>query len=163
MGQSWGQVRRYDSAKGYGFISGDDGLDYFFHVTSVTDGARITEGQRVTFEPGTSTKGPRAGRVAVQGPPPPPDRFIMVRDLEVRGREIVEVIAEDFWYEAYDPNEAKDGLRDQAIDWGANAIVGLHLEKYSKSPYPFWGRLIGIAPNYFQTMHRFYGKAVIIQ
>ena len=82
---------------------------------------------------------------------------------QVRGYEIVKVIAEDCWYEAYDPNEARDGLKEQAISWGANAIVGLYLEKYSKSPYPLWARLIGIGPNYYQTMHRFYGAAVVIR
>jgi CspA family cold shock protein len=147
MTETWGRVRRYDSAKGYGFISGDDGLDYFFHITNVTGDTRIATGHHVTFEPGTSEKGPRARRVVVRGKPPRPDRFIMVRESEVRGYEIVKVIAEDCWYEAYDPNEARDGLKEQAISWGANAIVGLYLEKYSKSPYPLWARLIGIGPN----------------
>jgi cold shock CspA family protein len=173
MGETWGRVRSYDSTKGYGFITGDDGLNYFFHITDMTGDTRIAVGHRVTFEPSASKKGPRARHVVVQGKPPrsairtqavysDPDRFIMTREPAARGYEIVRVIAEGCWYEAYDPNQAKEGLKEQAITWGANAIVGLHLEKYSKSPYPLWARIIG-APNYYQTMHRFYGTAVVIK
>lgn len=169
MAEIWGRVRRYDSAKGYGFIAGDDGRDYFFHISTVTGNAPIAQGHRVTFTPGMSTKGPRAGHVVVQAMPSQPDRFFMIRGPEVRGYEIVQVIAEDCWYEAFDPNEAKDGLRDYAISLGANAIVDLHLEKYSKSPYPLWASILGGllripgSMTYYQTMHRFHGRAVVIR
>jgi CspA family cold shock protein len=170
MPEAWGQVRRYDSEKGYGFISGDDGTDYFFHITNVTDGAYISRGNRVTFEPGTSEKGPRAHRIIIRempsrpdrGKPAQPDRFIMTREPEARGYKVIKVIAE-CWGEAFDPNKAKDALKEQAISAGANAVVGLELEKYSKSPYPIWARLLGVGTNYYQTMHRFHGTAVVVR
>jgi uncharacterized protein YbjQ (UPF0145 family) len=86
----------------------------------------------------------------------------------VRGHEIVEVISEDCWYEAWDPNEAREGLKKYAADMGANAIVGLWLDKYSKNTVPLVANLLmivlgGRGNNYYQTMHRFHGRAVVIR
>jgi hypothetical protein len=64
------------------------------------------------------------------------------------------VVVEDAWGESNDPNEAKDLLRKQAESYGANAIVGLTLEKYSQQSG---------CSNYYYTMHRFHGRAVIIK
>ncbi|MEU0886174.1 cold shock domain-containing protein [Lentzea sp. NPDC005914] len=172
-GLLYGRVRFFEQSRGYGFIAGDDGVDYFFHVTKVISATAVVTGHRVTFEPGTSTRGPRASHVAVvddSGRPTgqqrqrfrEPDRFIMTKNSTVHGFDIVQVVAPTCWYEAFDPNEAKEGLQTYAASLGANAIVNLSLEKYSKSPEPLLLRLIGIAPNYYRTMHRFSGAAVII-
>ncbi len=51
--------------KGFGFISTEDGRDFFFHFSSV-EGARFEElwvGQLVTFTPDIGPKGPRAVNV----------------------------------------------------------------------------------------------------
>ncbi len=51
--------------KGFGFITGADGSDYFFHQSACT-GVRFDElrtGQAVTFEKGQGPKGPRAENV----------------------------------------------------------------------------------------------------
>jgi len=53
--------------KGYGFIAGTDGIDYFFHAQDL-QGVRfdtLKEGQAVVFEPGKGAKGPRAAEVSV--------------------------------------------------------------------------------------------------
>ena len=51
--------------KGFGFIIGDDGKEYFVHWSSIQmDGFRVLEQQqKVTFEPSTSDKGPEARNV----------------------------------------------------------------------------------------------------
>lgn len=47
-----GQVRWFDDRKGYGFILGEDGKDYFVHQTEIQmEGHRtLREGQLVEFE-----------------------------------------------------------------------------------------------------------------
>jgi CspA family cold shock protein len=53
--------------KGFGFITGSDGKEYFFHQSALVgaqfDGLR--QGQSVTFDVGQGPKGPRAENVRV--------------------------------------------------------------------------------------------------
>ena len=61
-----GTVKWFDNAKGYGFITVDDGSkDVFVHHTAIqTEGFRsLAEGQRVEFEVVTGQKGPAADKV----------------------------------------------------------------------------------------------------
>ena len=75
-----GQVLWFNDKKGYGFITGNGGLDAFVHrVALEMDGYKtLHEGQEVTYEVETTEKGPRAVRVRIVGvfPPPPPPNFI---------------------------------------------------------------------------------------
>jgi CspA family cold shock protein len=60
-----GTIKKLVSEKGFGFISGGDGNEYFFH-NSACSGVRfdeLREGQSVTFERGQGPKGPRAENV----------------------------------------------------------------------------------------------------
>jgi CspA family cold shock protein len=46
-----GVVTAWDEHGGYGTITGDDGVEHFFHCTQLLDGSRTTDvGQRVEFE-----------------------------------------------------------------------------------------------------------------
>jgi len=62
-----GTVKWFQSAKGFGFISAEDGNDYFVHHTSILgDGFRtLDEGAKVSFIIEESDRGPRAVDVAV--------------------------------------------------------------------------------------------------
>jgi CspA family cold shock protein len=58
-----GAIKRIDTVKGFGFIRGDDGKEYFFHRSMVrgVPFARLTEGEVVQFERDTpGDKGERA-------------------------------------------------------------------------------------------------------
>ena len=55
-----GTVKWYNSRKGYGFISSDDGKDIFLHRTSVAEGTFLKEGDKVEFEVETTDRGPKA-------------------------------------------------------------------------------------------------------
>jgi cold shock CspA family protein len=154
-----GWVRNFIAERNYGFIEGDDRQDYFFHLDDVDGQEPPAPCQEVTFNPTRTAKGLRARSVTPSGRAPRaqqvylnPDRFIMTREPEIRGYVIVRVVAKNAWAEANDPNQARDNLRLQAESWGANAIVGLTLEKYTKNDG---------CSNYQYTMHRFYGHAVV--
>lgn len=62
-----GRVGFYNEAKGWGFIHGDDGQDYFAHVRHIRGLSErqkgLKENERVEFEP---AQHPRRGNVAHQ-------------------------------------------------------------------------------------------------
>jgi CspA family cold shock protein len=58
-----GTVKFYNTNKSFGFIAGDDGKDYFVHVTGLIAGTTITEGDRVRFKIVEGDKGPKADSV----------------------------------------------------------------------------------------------------
>jgi CspA family cold shock protein len=61
-----GTVKKIVSDRGFGFITAEDGKDYFFHrdeVDGTLDFDRLNGGESVTFEVQASPKGPRAARV----------------------------------------------------------------------------------------------------
>jgi CspA family cold shock protein len=63
-----GTVKWFNSEKGFGFITPDDGSkDLFVHQSAIQgDGYRsLNEGAKVTFEAESGDKGPRAANVQV--------------------------------------------------------------------------------------------------
>ncbi len=61
-----GTIKKVTRERGFGFITGEDGADYFFHQSELRGGLKfeeLREGQRVTFETAESSKGPRAADV----------------------------------------------------------------------------------------------------
>jgi CspA family cold shock protein len=61
-----GTVKRVISDRGFGFIAGEDGKEYFFHrdgVEASLDFDRLVGGETVSFETERGPKGDRAVRV----------------------------------------------------------------------------------------------------
>jgi CspA family cold shock protein len=61
-----GTVKRVVPERGFGFIVGEDGQEYFFHRTGLASSLRFEDviaNQRVSFEIQSSDKGPRASNV----------------------------------------------------------------------------------------------------
>lgn len=61
-----GTVKWFNEAKGFGFLSQDDGgADVFVHFSAIkAEGFKtLTEGQKVTFEVEDGAKGPQATSV----------------------------------------------------------------------------------------------------
>lgn len=61
-----GTVKWFDKQKGYGFISGSDGEEYFIHESSLPADTVLKENDSVTFEPTTTEKGKAAINVKVE-------------------------------------------------------------------------------------------------
>ncbi|MEM4272215.1 MAG: cold shock domain-containing protein [Candidatus Bilamarchaeaceae archaeon] len=58
-----GRVKFFNASKRFGFISGDDGKEYFVHESGLKAGTRIREGDRVKFEIVQGDRGPKAEKV----------------------------------------------------------------------------------------------------
>ncbi len=61
-----GTVKKVVSDRGFGFITAEDGKDYFFHRDSLDpslDFDRLNGGEKVEFETQSSPRGPRAVNV----------------------------------------------------------------------------------------------------
>ncbi len=59
-----GKVKFFNEMKGFGFIIGEDGSQYFVHVTGLSSGVSIREGDEVSFEVEQGDKGPKAVKVS---------------------------------------------------------------------------------------------------
>ena len=63
-----GVVKEYDRIKGFGFIAGEDGEDYFVHVSGLREylkGKGLRAKQKVSFDIDRDIKGDRAVNVRV--------------------------------------------------------------------------------------------------
>lgn len=62
-----GVVKWFSDAKGYGFISTEEGKDVFVHYTGINGDGRkcLLEGQQVHFEIAQGPKGPQAADVTI--------------------------------------------------------------------------------------------------
>ncbi len=58
-----GKVKFFNEMKGFGFISGEDGKEYFAHQTGLKAGTKIQENDSVVFEVEQGDKGPKAVKV----------------------------------------------------------------------------------------------------
>jgi len=58
-----GTVKFFNDMKGFGFITADDGKEYFVHQTALDEGVTLTENDTVTFEVEEGERGPKAVNV----------------------------------------------------------------------------------------------------
>ena len=59
-----GTVKFFNREKEFGFITGEDGKDYFVHKTGLEQGVSINENDSVTFETEKGDRGLKAVKVS---------------------------------------------------------------------------------------------------
>ena len=59
-----GKIKFFNDLKGFGFIIGEDGKEYFVHSSGLTIGVSVHEGDSVIFEIEQGDKGPKAVKVS---------------------------------------------------------------------------------------------------
>lgn len=62
-----GKVKFFNHMKGFGFIAGEDGKEYFVHRSALPEGVMLKEEDEVTFEVVEGDRGPKADKVALKG------------------------------------------------------------------------------------------------
>ncbi|MBT4540788.1 cold shock domain-containing protein [Candidatus Woesearchaeota archaeon] len=60
-----GTVKFFNEGKGFGFVAGEDGKEYFVHQTGLNDGVRLRENDNVTFDVVEGDRGPKAENVSL--------------------------------------------------------------------------------------------------
>ena len=58
-----GTVKFFNEGKGFGFIAGEDGKEYFVHKTGVKEGVNLNENDSVSFDVEEGDRGPKAVNV----------------------------------------------------------------------------------------------------
>ena len=60
-----GTVKFFSEGKGYGFVAGEDGKEYFVHISGLNEGVRLNENDAVTFDVEEGERGPKATNVSL--------------------------------------------------------------------------------------------------
>ena len=60
-----GTVKSWNPSQGWGFIEGDDGEDYYIHVSKLRKGQSISHNSRVKFDVSQGQRGPEAENVTL--------------------------------------------------------------------------------------------------
>ena len=60
-----GTVKFFNDMKGYGFVAGEDGKEYFIHQSGLQEGVTLQENDEVTFDVEQGAKGDQAANVVV--------------------------------------------------------------------------------------------------
>jgi CspA family cold shock protein len=55
-----GTIKLYNTRKGYGFITGEDGKEVYVHRTAIPINISLDEGDEVQFKVESSEQGPKA-------------------------------------------------------------------------------------------------------
>lgn len=157
-----GTISTFLPSKGYGFLRGDDGRDYFVHCNDITESQAVVEGQRVAFEEAATPKGYRARRVrpvALAGAVRYvlPDEVLTSRSATVKGWE---VLVRSHWIVGGSSRDSPDAamrvLQEHARRIGATAVLEV---EYSKTRGAEQGT--GSGTHYF-TIHNFDGRPVVV-
>lgn len=60
-----GTVKFFNNAKGFGFITSEDGKDYFVHISGLNPNVELQDNADVTFDVVDGERGPKAENVSL--------------------------------------------------------------------------------------------------
>lgn len=105
-----GTVKWYNIRKGYGFVKGEDGEDYFIHHTALDKRVFLRENDQVSFDPEETEKGKQAMNLELL------KKGSERTDLEEANEEVAETKAEEFGEENDAPTdeEVAEEIEDEA-------------------------------------------------
>ncbi|MBD3209436.1 cold shock domain-containing protein [Candidatus Woesearchaeota archaeon] len=66
-----GKVKFFNEMKGFGFVAGEDGKEYFVHQSALAPGLALRENDVVVFDPEQGDRGPKAANVSLDRPEQP--------------------------------------------------------------------------------------------
>lgn len=155
-----GTIKSCLESKGYGFIKGDNNIDYFFHYSSIkqregTDS--IEDGKRVVFEEKATPKGYSAINIVLLQTKEEslyeyPSSTLFSKSEHVNGWETID--SSDWYVEESSkesPEDAKQRMLYHAKLAGANAVVNA-----------LYFKTTGQEGNYKFTVHNYKGQLVRI-
>ncbi len=58
-----GTVKFFNQMKGFGFLAGEDGKEYFVHKSAIGEGVALNENDAVEFDVEEGDRGPKAVNV----------------------------------------------------------------------------------------------------
>ena len=61
----YGYIKKWDRFKGWGFIEGNDGYDYFLNISNIRKGITVKEGIKVKFDIFQGQRGDEAENVSL--------------------------------------------------------------------------------------------------
>lgn len=85
-----GRIKRFIEDKGYGFITGEDGQDYFFHISQVRDMVEIKKCMIVEFDVADGKRGKNAVNIRVTEQNNSPSKFITCGNTNIRLNNITQ-------------------------------------------------------------------------
>ncbi len=65
MNNMEGKVKWFNRDKGYGFIEGDDGEEYFVHHSALAEGTFLRDNDRVSFDAAETERGKQARNITL--------------------------------------------------------------------------------------------------
>lgn len=99
-----GNVKFFNEGKGFGFISGEDGKEYFVHVSGLNAGVTLRDNDAVTFDVEQGDRGPKAGNVSLDNGS---------SSSAPEAEEDVQEESEDFGDDSSDDDSADDASDDE--------------------------------------------------
>ncbi len=160
-----GCIKTYLPEKGYGFIRGDDGRDFYFRrnaFANAEDHPHLVDGASVEFEPAATPRGYQARQCVLLNDKDVttyvvPDDFPISKTDTIKGWEIIE---RGDWIvhgsSRVSPEDGRADLLDSAMRVRANALVDL---EYYKTTGEEPGTGHGI---HRYTVHNFRARIVTI-
>lgn len=157
-----GTIKTFSTEKGFEFIKGDNGKDYFFHKNNVKNKDLISDEALVNFEEKATPKGYSAINIKIEKQSNiekynVPETIFVSKEGKVNGWETIE---KSDWFisggSINSPDEAKRLMLERAKMIGANAVINM---TYNKTTGEEPGT--GTGTHYF-SIHHFNGVAVSI-